>query len=84
MCSEEDCSLNLCRHIAFGADSEQLAYRLYSDVKAILREGGFNLRKFVTNANELWKKIEKSESSLPCPESSGVSYTGNHSAIECW
>ena len=56
------------------AFAEQLAYRLYSDAKAILREGGFNLRKFVTNANELREKIEKSESALP---SSSVSYTGS-------
>ena len=47
--------------IASGANSDDSAYKLYSDAKAILKEGGFNLRKFVTNSPELQKKIDEKE-----------------------
>ena len=33
----------------------------YTKSKGILREGGFNLRKFVTNFNTLQQKIEETE-----------------------
>ena len=39
--------------IAYGADTEDLAYEMYWDSKSLLKEGGFNLRKFVMNAIEL-------------------------------
>lgn len=47
---------------ASGADSNNDAYKLYSDSKAILKDGGFNLRKFVTNSTELQRKIDEKES----------------------
>jgi len=39
--------------ILFGADSEEEAFTLYKESKALLKTGGFNLRKFTTNSGEL-------------------------------
>ena len=50
--------------LAYGADTEDLAYELYCESKSLLREGGFNLRKFVTNATHLQRKIDQHESQL--------------------
>lgn len=50
--------------IATGSDSENKAYQLYADSKVMLREGGFNLRKFLTNSSELQERIEESEKAL--------------------
>ena len=33
--------------IAYGADTDNLVYKLYLESKTLLKEGGFNLRKFV-------------------------------------
>ena len=49
--------------IVTGADSEDLAYRLYAEAKEILRHGGFNLRKFHTNSPQLQQKIDRAEES---------------------
>ena len=50
--------------VAFGAESDESAYKLYVDSKSILRAGGFNLRKFLTNSSDLQDKIKKNESLL--------------------
>ena len=47
--------------LAFGADSDDLAYDLYLNSKQILKEGGFNLRKFLTNSADLQRKIQEKE-----------------------
>ena len=39
--------------ISYGADDEDAAFKLYMKSKEILAEGGFNLRKFVTNSTRL-------------------------------
>lgn len=38
---------------AFGAEDEEDTYQLYLGAKKALRDGGFNLRKFVTNDTHL-------------------------------
>ena len=50
--------------IAYGPDTEDLAYKLYLEFKSLLKEGGFNLRKFVTNSTNLQRKIEQHEGQL--------------------
>ena len=40
-----------------GAQSEEEAYQLYSTSKKILKQGGFNLRKFTTNSSSLQQRI---------------------------
>ena len=50
--------------IVTGADSETLAYQLYKGAKDVLKQGGFNLRKFVTNAHSLQGRIDRSEERL--------------------
>ncbi len=35
--------------VAFGAEDEEGAYQLYLGAKNVLQDGGFNLRKFITN-----------------------------------
>ena len=57
--------------IAFGADSDDSAFTLYSDSKTMLRDGGFNLRKFVTNSSVLLEKIEENEGALRDGKQSG-------------
>ena len=36
--------------VSFGADDDDNAYELYMKSKHLLKEGGFNLRKFVTSS----------------------------------
>lgn len=44
--------------VSLGSDDEDGAFVLY---ESILAEGGFNLRKFITNPKGLQKRIEQSE-----------------------
>ena len=39
--------------VSYGADDEDAAFKLYMKSEEILAEGGFNLRKFVTNSARL-------------------------------
>ena len=60
-----------------GADSEEEAYSVYVEAKEILKEGGFNLRKFHTNSTTLQQKIdaiENPESDQSPDPSMGESY----------
>ena len=50
--------------IAYGADTEDLAYKLHLESKSLLKKGGFNLRKFVTNSSTLQEKIDRNETQL--------------------
>ena len=45
--------------VSLGSDDEDGAYELYERSKGILSEGGFNLRKFVTNSKGLQRRIEQ-------------------------
>ena len=47
--------------VVFGAQSRSEAFELYLKSKSILRDGGFNLRRFVTNCPELRARIEGAE-----------------------
>ena len=47
--------------IVYGADSEEYAYDLFCESKKILKEGGFNLRKFTTNSQQLQERINRAE-----------------------
>ena len=48
--------------VNYGADDLDSAYELYEKSKRILAEGGFNLRKFVTNSVALSQRIQCNES----------------------
>ncbi|CAB4006506.1 Hypothetical predicted protein, partial [Paramuricea clavata] len=48
-----------------GGDDDKSAYTLYKKSKLRLAEGGFNLRKFLTNSPELLTKIKSEENPLP-------------------
>ena len=58
-----------------GANDEEEAYQLYLESKSIFKEGGFNLRKFVTNIDSLQQKIDEKEGSAhsSCDDQSSVS-----------
>ena len=47
--------------ISYGADDVDSAYELYKKSKETLAEGGFNLRKFVTNSVILSQRIQQNE-----------------------
>ncbi len=47
--------------IICGADCEENAERVYLESKDILKKGGFNLRKFVSNSARVQEKIDKAE-----------------------
>lgn len=53
--------------IVCGAQSEQQAYQLYLDSKEVLRRGGFNLRKFVSNSGLLQARIN-GQGGMPEPQ----------------
>ena len=70
--------------IVTGANTEDEAFELYSQSKIIFREGGFNLRKFVSNSQQLQYRIDATErqhasrqpsSSKDCLEESYVGST---------
>ena len=44
-----------------GANSEDSAYKLFLESKEMLKLGGFNLRKFVTNSEEVQERINEKE-----------------------
>ena len=46
-----------------GANTPEKAYHLYEVPKDILRQGKFNLRKFITNSRPLQDKIDQREGS---------------------
>ena len=50
--------------VSFGARDDDSAYELYVKSKQILKEGGFNLRKFVTNSTLLQRRIDEAEAEL--------------------
>ena len=60
-----------------GANSDIEAFNLYSVSKCIFKEGGFNLRKFITNSMQLRNKIVECEKRLQenPPKDDAESYT---------
>jgi hypothetical protein len=53
-----------------GADTMQGAFELFTKARLILKDGGFNLRKFASNSKELTDMVEK-DSGRSQPECSG-------------
>jgi len=53
--------------VVSGADSEDEAFQLYAESKSIFRQGGFNLRKFLTNSKprSIWLKEHLTTVPLP-------------------
>ena len=47
--------------VTYGASDDDDTYELYAKSKKVLAEGGFNLRKFVSNSQRLQNRIETSE-----------------------
>ena len=47
--------------ISFGAKDDDSAFELFKKSKKLLAEGGFNLRKFITNSESLQERINQSE-----------------------
>ena len=46
--------------VTYGASDDDAAFELYVKSKKVLAEGGFNLRKFVSNSQSLQRRIEAS------------------------
>ena len=75
-----------------GKDSVPEAFQLYTKVKSRMKEGGFNLRKWISNSEKLMQWIDHEEG-VPIMEASTVSeedktYTqtqlgANNSSISC-
>ena len=61
--------------VVTGASTEDEAFSLYQTAKEILKEGGFNLRKFSTNAVRLQTRIDSCESpgQDACEETASIS-----------
>lgn len=58
--------------VSFGSDDEDGAFHLYERSKNVLAEGGFNLRKFVTNSRGLRERIKQNEQSFTPVEEAKV------------
>ena len=50
--------------LSFGAEDSDDAFELFQTSKKLLAEGGFNLRKFITNSKSLQERIDQSELAL--------------------
>ena len=50
--------------VSVGTESEESAYELYLKSKVRLAEGGFTLRKFITNSGSLRRRIDQNEKSF--------------------
>ena len=44
--------------LSFGAEDSDDAFELFQTSKKLLAEGGFNLRKFITNSKSLQERID--------------------------
>ena len=56
--------------ISLGADDIDKAFEVYRLSRSLLAEGGFNLRKFVTNSPLLRERIDKDMKKSTCPNQS--------------
>ena len=50
--------------VVSGAEDEENAHRLYVESKDVLRKGGFNFHKFITNSHRLQEQINEAEGTL--------------------
>lgn len=67
--------------IVTGANDEEQAHSLFQDAKKILREGGFNLRKFHSNSALLQLNVDNQEASLTTDESYASHTLGTGQAV---
>lgn len=51
-----------------GTSTEEEAFQLYTDLKMILKDGAFNLRKFRTNSQSLLQRITDAEGQSEIPQ----------------
>ena len=54
--------------VTCGANSEDEAYQIYDISTKLFAEGGFNLRKFITNSASLQQRISTNNQNPSCPE----------------
>ena len=60
--------------VIMGASDMEMALKLYEGSKRILKEGGFNLRMFATNALQLQKAVDAAEQSPRNPASTSLTH----------
>ena len=72
--------------VVLGAKTAELAYKLCVDSRNLLRDGGFNLRKFLTNDEWLQERISDGESGKEGrqPETYTASVLGRSQSTLCW
>ena len=58
--------------VVFGADDEDIAFKLYQESKKIPKEGSFNLRKFTTSCSLLQRQINQAEDREASTQMSGA------------
>ena len=49
--------------VVTGSQSEEQAYQFFTEAKALLRTGAFNLRKFSSNSSSLQATVDREETS---------------------
>ena len=59
-------------NVTFGVNDDDSTFDLYTKAKRILADGGFNLRKFVSNLQELQQRIELMEGEMMTNECQGA------------
>ena len=64
-----------------GEDSDKMAFAIYKRAKKLMSEGGFNLRKWKTNSQQLQETINKEESETKS-NSQNVSKDNNKTSVQ--
>ena len=59
--------------VTYGATDDNAAFELYVKSKKVLAEGGFNIRKFISNSQSLQERIEANEGFSSIKEQKGCS-----------
>lgn len=67
--------------IVSGANNDDDAYLLYIESKGLLKAGGFNLRKLITNSSHLQEKINRDERVLHTSKTSELEKTYTSSTL---
>ncbi len=57
-----NCFTHYVDDIIAGGQTEEETFKVYAQSKEIFREGGFNLKKFLTNSKPLQEQIDFQES----------------------
>ena len=67
--------------IVSGAKNDDDAYLLYKESKSLLKAGGFNLRKFITNSSQLQDRINRDEGVLHASKTPELEETYSSSTL---